>query len=76
MIRGSITLAIAAAALALPAQARGQLLDTKVVGLEAAKAVAAAAESYARGRQWQVAIAVVDIAGEPIVLGSRRRRFR
>ena len=55
-------------ALAQPRPAMAQLLDSKVVSLEAAKAVAAAAEAFARGRQWQVAVAVVDLAGGPILL--------
>jgi len=40
-----------------------QLLDTKVVSLDAARTVAAAAEAHARGNGWQIAIAVVDPGG-------------
>lgn len=70
MIRArlALPLVLAAAAQLGARPARAQLLDTKVVSLEAAKSVAAAAEAFARGRQWQVAIAVVDLAGGPILL--------
>ncbi len=53
--------------LVVPSHAHAQLLDAKMVSLEGAKSVAAAAEGFARGRGWQVAIAVVDLAGGPIV---------
>jgi glc operon protein GlcG len=66
--RLALCLLAAVAALALPGSAAAQLLDSKVVSLEAAKAVAAASEAFARGRGWHVAVAVVDIAGGPIVL--------
>lgn len=43
------------------------LRDTRVLTLEAAKAIADAAESFAAGRGWTVAIAVVDAAGALIL---------
>jgi uncharacterized protein GlcG (DUF336 family) len=43
--------------------ARAQFLDSKVISLEAAKKIAAAAEAEAQKRQWTVAIAVVDLSG-------------
>lgn len=48
-------------ATAQPAQA--QFLDAKVVSLDAAKAIAAAAEAEAHKQGWTVAIAVVDVSG-------------
>ncbi len=61
-------LALAAvASLAAPAIARAQLIDTKVVSLQAAKAMAAAAEAEAKKHGWAVAIAVVDVSGSLIV---------
>jgi uncharacterized protein GlcG (DUF336 family) len=43
--------------------AHGQLLDAKVISLEAAKKMATAAEAEAHKRSWTVAIAVVDVSG-------------
>jgi glc operon protein GlcG len=57
----------AAASLAVPTAARSQLIDTKVVSLQAAKAMAAAAEAEAKKHGWAVAIAVVDVSGNLIV---------
>jgi glc operon protein GlcG len=45
------------------ASAGAQLLDTKVISLEAAKKMAAAAEAEARRNGWTVAVAVVDVSG-------------
>jgi uncharacterized protein GlcG (DUF336 family) len=56
-------LAIAAAVAARPAVVQGQFIETKVVSLEAAKKIAAAAESEAIKQHWTVAIAVVDVSG-------------
>jgi uncharacterized protein GlcG (DUF336 family) len=61
-------LAVVGAALASPRPGQAQVLDAKVVSLEAAKGIAAAAESFARSRGWQIAVAVVDLAGGAIVL--------
>ena len=43
--------------------ARAQFLDSKVVSLDAAKTIAAAAEAEAHKQGWTVAIAVVDLSG-------------
>ena len=50
--------------LALPATAPAQLADAKVITLQAAKAILAAAEAEARKNGWNVSIAVVDAHGE------------
>jgi glc operon protein GlcG len=47
----------------LPTVAHAQMLDAKVISLEAAKTIAAAAEAEARKQGWTVAIAVVDVSG-------------
>ena len=55
--------------LLLPAASvRGQLLDKKVLTLESADRVAAAAEAEAKKRNATVVIAVVDDGGYPLVL--------
>ena len=51
-----------------PASVRSQLLDKKVLTLEAADKVAAAAESEAKRRDATVVIVVVDDGGYPLVL--------
>jgi len=43
--------------------ARGQLIETKVVSLEAAKTMVAAAEAEAKKHNWNMAIAIVDSHG-------------
>jgi glc operon protein GlcG len=48
---------------ARPASLEAQYLESKVISLEAAKKIAAAAETEATKRSWTVAIAVVDISG-------------
>jgi glc operon protein GlcG len=50
--------------LALPVTAHAQLADTKVLTLQAAKAILAAAEAEARKNNWNLSIAVVDAHGE------------
>ena len=57
-----LMLLLAAAAI-LPRAARAQMLDAKVISLDAAKKIAAAAEAEARKQGWTVAIAVVDVSG-------------
>ena len=47
----------------LPPAVHAQMLDAKVISLDAAKQIAAAAEAEARKRGWTVAIAVVDVSG-------------
>jgi glc operon protein GlcG len=49
-----------------PLGARAQLADTKVLTLQAAKTMLAAAEAEARKNNWTMSIAVVDAAGELI----------
>jgi glc operon protein GlcG len=56
----------AAASLAVPAIGHAQLIDTKVVSLQAAKTMAAAAEAEAKKHGWAVAIAIVDANGSLI----------
>lgn len=51
----------------LPAAASAQLLDARVISLEAARRMADAAEAEAARNQWNVAIAIVDAAGELIL---------
>ncbi|CAN5872399.1 heme-binding protein [soil metagenome] len=58
----TLLLVIPAAAV-LPTAARAQMLDAKVISLDAAKTIAAASEAEARKRGWTVAIAVVDVSG-------------
>lgn len=48
-----------------------QLLDRKAISLNAAKTIAAAAEAEAERNNWNVAIAVVDAAGELILFHKR-----
>jgi len=60
----SIALALICAA---PLTARGQLIDTKVVSLEAAKTMVAAAEAEAKKHSWTMAIAIVDASGTLIL---------
>jgi len=63
-----LSLVRTAAALALvAAPVQAQFLTAKVVSLEAAKKVAAAAEAEALKQNWTVAIAVVDIGGNLIL---------
>jgi len=53
---------------ALSMNANAQLADKKVLTLEAAKKIAAAAEGEARKNNWNVVIAVVDDGGHLIYL--------
>lgn len=62
-----LSLAAIVAALALhPARAAAQLLDAKVVSLEAAERMMHAAKDEARKNGWKLSIAIVDAAGELI----------
>jgi uncharacterized protein GlcG (DUF336 family)/mannose-6-phosphate isomerase-like protein (cupin superfamily) len=56
------------AALILPATIKAQLLEKKVLTLEAAEKIAAAAEAEAKKRNATVVIAVVDDGGYPVVI--------
>ncbi len=70
-IRSMVAAALAAAlamALALPASA--QLADRKALTLEAAKKIMAAAEAEAMKNKWTVAIAIVDEAGELLMMAK------
>jgi glc operon protein GlcG len=64
------TLIAAAFIIALPARASAQLLDAKMISLEAAKRMVTACEAEARRNNWNVSIAVVNAAGE-LLLFSR-----
>jgi len=57
---------VALLSLAVPTAAGAQLLDEKIVSLEAAKGMLSAAEAHARANGWRVAIAVVDLSGDLI----------
>lgn len=54
-------------ALFVSSPARAQLLPTQTLSLQAARTMAAAAEAEARENDWNVAIAIVDAAGELIL---------
>lgn len=47
----------------LPARASAQLLDAKVISLEAAKKIVAGVQAEARRNGWNVSVAVVDASG-------------
>ena len=59
-----LILSAAVLALAVPRVASAQLADAKVLTLQAAKAILAAAEAEARKNNWNLSIAVVDAHGE------------
>lgn len=59
-----LCLLASATLLATPATARSQLADAKVLTLQAAKAILAAAEAEARKNGWNLSLAVVDAHGE------------
>jgi glc operon protein GlcG len=59
---------LVAALLSFGTIARAQLVDKKVLSLEAAEKIAAAAEAEAKKRNATVVIAVVDDGGYPVVL--------
>lgn len=61
------TLLAAALSLAPGSAASAQLLDAKVIGMDAACTMMAAAEAEATRNGWPVAIAIVDAAGELIL---------
>ena len=62
------TMIVLALALLLPAVVGAQLLEKKVLTLEAADKIAAAAETEAKKRNATVVIVVVDDGGYPLVL--------
>src|ERR1019366_1808503 len=59
---------IALALMIAPLGARAQLADTKILTLQAAKTMLAAAEAEATKNNWTMSIAVVDAAGGLIPL--------
>ncbi|HEX2093891.1 MAG TPA: heme-binding protein [Longimicrobiaceae bacterium] len=62
-----LVLALLLGGILLPGSVAAQLLDAKVISLEAARRMADAAEAEARRNRWNVAIAIVDAAGELIL---------
>jgi glc operon protein GlcG len=62
-IRFALSAVTAVMISATAGSARAQFFDSKVISLDAAKKIAAAAEAEAQKRQWTVAIAVVDLSG-------------
>ena len=62
--RSWLAAALTVAALALPTRSSAQLLDAKVISLQAARTMVAACEAEARRNNWNVSIAVVNAAGE------------
>ena len=61
--RALITVGLAAISATAARPAHAQFLDSKVISLNAAKTIAAAAEAEAHKQGWTVAIAVVDASG-------------
>ena len=62
--RTFVTVALTIGIVALPARASAQLLDAKIISLQAARTMVAACEAEARRNNWNVSIAVVNAAGE------------
>lgn len=68
MLRTVVVASALALSAAVTAPAQAQLADSKVMTLEGARNIAAAAEAEARRNGWNVTIVVTDAAGEPILL--------
>ena len=68
IVKRMLSLIALAAFAALSMNANAQLADKKVLTLEAAKKIAAAAETEARKNNWNVVIAVVDDGGHLVYL--------
>jgi glc operon protein GlcG len=68
LVKRMLSLIALAVFAALSITANAQLADKKVLTLEAAKKIAAAAEGEARKNNWNVVIAVVDDGGHLIYL--------
>jgi len=68
LVKKMLSLLALAVFAALSMNANAQLADKKVLTLEAAKKIAAAAEGEARKNNWNVVIAVVDDGGHLIYL--------
>jgi glc operon protein GlcG len=63
--------ALALATLSAVSAVDAQLIDSKVISLESAKAMMQAAEAEAQRNNWNVAIAIVDAGGDLILLNRR-----
>jgi uncharacterized protein GlcG (DUF336 family) len=68
LVKKMLSLLALAVFAALSMNANAQLADKKVLTLEAAKKIAAAAETEARKNNWNVVIAVVDDGGHLLYL--------
>lgn len=68
LVKRMLSLIALAVFAALSMNANAQLADKKVLTLEAAKKIAAAAEAEARKNNWNVVIAVVDDGGHLVHL--------
>ncbi len=68
LVKRMLSLVALAAFAALSMNANAQLADKKVLTLEAAKKIAAAAEVEAKKNNWNVVIAVVDDGGHLVYL--------
>ena len=68
LVKRMLSLVALAVFAALSLNANAQLADKKVLTLEGAKKVAAAAEAEARKNNWNVVIAVVDDGGHLVYL--------
>jgi glc operon protein GlcG len=66
-----LTTALLLLPLAAPSAAHAQLVESRIISLNAAKHMMAAAEAEAVRNNWNVAIAIVDAAGE-LILFTRR----
>ena len=66
-----LLLSLVLIALVRPGFADAQLVDTKAISLDGAKAILAAAEAEAEQNSWAMAIAVVDAGGQLIALHRR-----
>jgi len=68
LVKRMLSLVAVAVFAALSMNANAQLADKKVLTLEGAKKIAAAAEAEARKNNWNVVIAVVDDGGHLVYL--------
>ena len=68
LVKRMLSLIALAVFVGLSMNANAQLADKKVLTLEAAKKIAAAAEAEARKNNWNVVIAVVDDGGHLVYL--------
>ena len=67
MVRRMLTLGVVLLAMGVTGAAQGQLPTKRVLTLEAARRVAAAAEAEARKNNWAVAVAVLDDSGHLVL---------